>query len=190
MRVLAISDMRSALRENRPFCPRCVPIDKVEGRHERFRIVAACCPQPDVDYKYGCYIASTSREAGGIVRGLGEGEDRLPKTKMAHLVHYPQAELLGVTVAGPPGSSGLNVTRSVTRRCARTASHREAATWVSCPIVGNPRSRVLTNGHTGRLFTRNLQKGQRPAVIANPIKSGLRSTKNQAIRNRPSIPWG
>ena len=36
------------------------------------------------------------------------------------------------------------------------------AQWVSCPIVGNQRPRVLTNGHHGRLFTRNPQKGWRP----------------------------
>jgi hypothetical protein len=36
------------------------------------------------------------------------------------------------------------------------------AQWVSCPIVGNQRPRVLTNGHHSRLFTRNPQKGWRP----------------------------
>lgn len=36
------------------------------------------------------------------------------------------------------------------------------AKWVSCPIVGNQRPRVLTNGHHNRLFTRNPQKGWRP----------------------------
>jgi hypothetical protein len=34
--------------------------------------------------------------------------------------------------------------------------------WISCPIVGNQRPRVLTNGHHNRLFTRNPQKGWRP----------------------------
>jgi hypothetical protein len=36
------------------------------------------------------------------------------------------------------------------------------AKWGSCPIVGNQRPRVLTNGHHNRLFTRNPQKGWRP----------------------------
>jgi hypothetical protein len=39
---------------------------------------------------------------------------------------------------------------------------RKDAKWVSCPIVGNQRPRVLTNGHHSRLFTRNPQKGWRP----------------------------
>ena len=51
---------------------------------------------------------------------------------------------------------------------------------------------MLTNGHSGRLSTRNLQKGQRPAqaAIAVQIRLGLQSDREQANRNRPQKPWG
>ena len=44
--------------------------------------------------------------------------------------------------------------------------------WGKCPIVGNQRPRVLTNGQYSRLFIRISQKGQMPgkAGFANPKK--------------------
>ena len=60
----------------------------------------------------------------------------------------------------------------------------KAALWVSCPIVGNPRSRMLTNGHFGRLCIRNLQKGLRPAQAA--IASLILRISTQAIA-KPAV---
>jgi len=55
---------------------------------------------------------------------------------------------------------------------------REGGLWGRCPIVGNTRPKVLTNGQKDRLSSGNLRKGLKPgrALIATRVRrKGIRA---------------